>query len=48
MFIIINTVFFFENVNLEALASLCDILFSCACGLFILVVFCDEKIFYYI
>ena len=45
MFIIINTVLFcfFENVNLEALASLCDILFSCACVLFILVAFCDEK-----
>ena len=41
MFIIINTVFFY--VNLEAFASLCDILFSCACVLFILVAFCDEK-----
>ena len=29
MFIIINTVFF-ANVNLEAVASLCTILFSCA------------------
>ena len=29
MFIIINTVFF-ANVNLEAVASLCAILFSCA------------------
>ena len=30
MFIIINTVFF-ANVNLEAVASLCAILFSRAC-----------------
>ena len=30
MFIIINTVFFFANVNLEAVASLCAILFSYA------------------
>ena len=35
--------FFFENVNLEALASLCDIVFSCTCVLFILVAFCNEK-----
>ena len=28
MFIIINTVFFFANVNLEAMASLCAILFQ--------------------
>ena len=35
--------FFSENVNLEALASLCDILFSCACVLFILVAFCDKN-----
>ena len=33
MFIIINTVFFFvfENINLEAVASLCAFLFSRAC-----------------
>ena len=42
MFIIINTVFL-ANVNLEAVASLCVILFSRACVLFILVAFCDEK-----
>ena len=34
---------FFANVNLEAVASLCDNLFSCACFLFILVAYCDEK-----
>ena len=28
MFIIINTVFFFANVNLESVASLCAIQFS--------------------
>ena len=28
MFIIINMVFYFANVNLEAVASLCAILFS--------------------
>ena len=46
MFIIINTVLFFlffANVNLEAVPSLCAILFSCACVLFRLVAFCDEK-----
>ena len=32
-----------QNVNLEAVASLCAILFSRACVLFILVAFCDEK-----
>ena len=42
MFIIINT-FLFANVNLEAVASPCAILFSHACVLFILVAFCDEK-----
>ena len=31
MFIINTVVFFFANVNLEAVASLCAILFSCAC-----------------
>ena len=31
MFIIINTVFFLANVNLEGVASLCAILFSIAC-----------------
>ena len=31
MFIIMNTVFFFANVNWEAVASFYDILFSCAC-----------------
>ena len=40
MFIIINAVFF-ANVNLEAVASLCAILFSRASVLFILVPFCD-------
>ena len=30
MFNIINTVFFFANVNLEAVASFCVILFSLA------------------
>ena len=30
MFIIINTVLF-ANVNLDAVASLCCVLFSCAC-----------------
>ena len=30
MFVIINTVFF-ANANLEAAASLCAIIFSCAC-----------------
>ena len=39
MFIIINMVFVFANVN----ASICAILFSHACVLFILVAFCDEK-----
>ena len=40
MFIIINTVFF-ANVNLGAVASLCDILYPRASVLFILVAFCD-------
>ena len=31
MFIMINTEFVFANANLEAVASLCAILFSCAC-----------------
>ena len=40
MFIIINTVFF-ANVNLEAVASLCAILFLHTSVLFILVAYCD-------
>ena len=46
MFIIINTLFFFANVNLEAVASLCDILFSRA-GVFVHIgsTLCLKKIF---
>ena len=42
MYIIINTVFF-ANVNVEAVASLCDKYSHVHMFLFILVSFCDEK-----
>ena len=48
MFIIINTVFF-ANVNLEAVASLCAILFPCASAFVHIGSFLSlKKIIYYI
>ena len=43
MFIIINTVFVFVNINLEAVTSLCAIIYACALFLVLLVALCDVK-----